>query len=121
MPYHRLIDGARESLRAGGKIGTTGRGIGPCYEDKMARIGIRAGDFEDPELLGRKIVQALVEKNTLFTQLYNMNRLSKPKASANRPIQSKWEWMRWSSPQMVRRYLARRGTSMPIIFSRPSQ
>lgn len=75
MPYHRAIDGAREMLRAGGKIGTTGRGIGPCYEDKMARIGIRAGDFEDPELFGRKITQALREKNTLFTHLYNLEPL----------------------------------------------
>jgi adenylosuccinate synthase len=75
MPYHRLLDGARETLRAGGKIGTTGRGIGPCYEDKMARIGIRAGDFDDPELLGKKITQALIEKNTLFTHLYNIDAL----------------------------------------------
>ncbi|MFP5259626.1 MAG: adenylosuccinate synthase [Acidobacteriota bacterium] len=72
MPYHRLLDGARETLRAGAKIGTTGRGIGPCYEDKMARIGIRAGDFADPELMAKKIAQALVEKNTLFTKLYDM-------------------------------------------------
>ena len=49
-----------------------GRGIGPCYEDKMARIGIRAGDFADPDLLARKIAKALVEKNTLFTKLYNL-------------------------------------------------
>jgi adenylosuccinate synthase len=75
MPYHRVIDGAREMLRAGGKIGTTGRGIGPCYEDKMARIGIRAGDFENPELLGRKIAQALIEKNALFTHLYDLEPL----------------------------------------------
>jgi len=81
MPYHRLLDSARETLRAGGKIGTTGRGIGPCYEDKMARIGIRAGDFENPDLLIRKITQALVEKNTLFTHLYNMPPLE-PKAVA---------------------------------------
>jgi adenylosuccinate synthase len=72
MPYHRLIDEAREAFRAGGKIGTTGRGIGPCYEDKMARIGIRAGDFADPELLARKIGQALIEKNALFTKLYDV-------------------------------------------------
>ncbi len=76
MPYHRLLDGARETLRAGSKIGTTGRGIGPCYEDKMARIGIRAGDFADPELLGRKIAQALVEKNALFTHLYGLEPLN---------------------------------------------
>ena len=72
MPYHRLLDGARETLLAGAKIGTTGRGIGPCYEDKMARIGIRAGDFAYPELLAKKIAKALVEKNTLFTKLYDM-------------------------------------------------
>ncbi|NDY58351.1 adenylosuccinate synthase [Desulfovibrio sulfodismutans] len=72
MPYHRLLDGARETLRAGAKIGTTGRGIGPCYEDKMARIGIRAGDFADPELLRAKIETALVEKNALFANLYGL-------------------------------------------------
>jgi len=72
MPYHRLLDGARETLRAGAKIGTTGRGIGPCYEDKMARIGIRAGDFADPELLRAKIETALVEKNSLFANLYGL-------------------------------------------------
>lgn len=72
MPYHRLLDGARETLLAGAKIGTTGRGIGPCYEDKMARIGIRASDFAYPELLAKKIAKALVEKNTLFTKLYDM-------------------------------------------------
>jgi adenylosuccinate synthase len=72
MPYHRLLDGARETLRAGAKIGTTGRGIGPCYEDKMARIGIRAGDFADPELLRKKIETALVEKNALFANLYGL-------------------------------------------------
>ena len=43
MPYHKVLDSARESMKsAKGKIGTTGRGIGPCYEDKMARIGVRA-------------------------------------------------------------------------------
>jgi adenylosuccinate synthase len=72
MPYHRVLDGARETLRAGAKIGTTGRGIGPCYEDKMARIGIRAGDFADPDLLRKKIAAALVEKNALFTGLYGL-------------------------------------------------
>lgn len=72
MPYHRLLDGARETLRAGAKIGTTGRGIGPCYEDKMARIGIRAGDFADSELLRAKIETALVEKNALFANLYGL-------------------------------------------------
>ncbi|HCR12614.1 MAG TPA: adenylosuccinate synthase, partial [Desulfovibrio sp.] len=72
MPHHVALDQAREIAKGAGKIGTTGRGIGPCYEDKMARIGIRAGDFADPELLAKKIAQALIEKNTLFTKLYDM-------------------------------------------------
>ncbi|HSV08471.1 MAG TPA: adenylosuccinate synthase [Candidatus Binatus sp.] len=59
MPYHRAIDRARERLRGAGKIGTTGRGIGPAYEDKMARTGIRVGDLFDEtgfrEALGRSV------------------------------------------------------------------
>jgi adenylosuccinate synthase len=47
MPYHRLLDGARESLRGEGKIGTTKRGIGPAYRDKVARTGLRVCDLED--------------------------------------------------------------------------
>jgi adenylosuccinate synthase len=71
MPYHCLMDAAREASKsADGKIGTTGRGIGPCYEDKMNRCGIRAGDFSDPELLKGKIAKALEEKNVLFQHLY---------------------------------------------------
>lgn len=76
MSYHRLIDTAREQHKAGNdKIGTTGRGIGPCYEDKMARIGIRAGDLADKNLLRAKIEKGLVEKNALFTGLYGMEPL----------------------------------------------
>ena len=71
MPYHRAIDGAREG-KAKNKIGTTGRGIGPCYEDKKARVGVRAGDLTDPEALKDRIARALEEKNVLFTQLYGL-------------------------------------------------
>ncbi|GFM36434.1 adenylosuccinate synthase [Desulfovibrio psychrotolerans] len=71
MPYHKSLDGAREEYKsAEDKIGTTGRGIGPCYEDKASRVGIRAADLADPELLKAKIRNALVEKNALFTALY---------------------------------------------------
>jgi len=71
MPYHRLMDAAREAAKSDdGKIGTTGRGIGPCYEDKMNRCGIRAGDFSDFGLLKSKIAEALEEKNVLFQHLY---------------------------------------------------
>ena len=72
MPYHCRMDGAREAAKSDeGKIGTTGRGIGPCYEDKMNRCGIRAGDFENLPLLKEKIAAALVEKNVLLKNLYN--------------------------------------------------
>ena len=45
MPYHKIIDQGREEILGKAKIGTTGRGIGPAYEDKAARIGIRVGDL----------------------------------------------------------------------------
>jgi adenylosuccinate synthase len=67
MPYHSALDQARESDRGDSKIGTTGRGIGPCYEDKVARIGIRAADLADQPLLLKKIRHNLVEKNALLS------------------------------------------------------
>ena len=70
MPYHRLLDAAREANKADSKIGTTGRGIGPCYEDRAARVGIRACDLEDLALLRSKVEHALKEKNALLAGLY---------------------------------------------------
>lgn len=56
MPYHRLLDGAEERLRGSGAIGTTGRGIGPCYSDKASRNGFRMGElFENDEWLRSKL------------------------------------------------------------------
>jgi adenylosuccinate synthase len=69
MPYHKAIDLAREDAKGKSKIGTTGRGIGPCYEDKVARTGIRAVDFTDPEVLEEKIRANLKEKNLVLTKL----------------------------------------------------
>ena len=71
MPYHKALDQAREKHLSAGKIGTTGRGIGPCYEDKVARTGIRACDLANPDLLKAKITAALKEKNALLA-LYGM-------------------------------------------------
>jgi adenylosuccinate synthase len=64
MPYHRAIDQARERLRGEGRIGTTGRGIGPTYEDKMARIGLRFADFLDEGTFAEALRAVLEEKNT---------------------------------------------------------
>jgi adenylosuccinate synthase len=65
MPYHVAIDKARES-GAGRKIGTTGRGIGPTYEDKIGRRGIRFADLVQPEVFARKVREFLPEKNFLL-------------------------------------------------------
>jgi adenylosuccinate synthase len=63
MPYHRRIDIAREEKKGAGKIGTTGRGIGPCYEDKVGRRGIRVADLVNPDNLKAKLTEILPEKN----------------------------------------------------------
>jgi len=63
MPYHKAIDLAREKRRGSGKIGTTGRGIGPAYEDKVARAGIRFVDLIDETLFRAKLERNLREKN----------------------------------------------------------
>ena len=63
MPYHKAIDLARERLRGAGKIGTTGRGIGPAYEDKIARTGIRFVDLLDEPVFRDKLARNLEEKN----------------------------------------------------------
>lgn len=81
LPYHKVMDAARESARTKDKIGTTGRGIGPCYEDKMARVGIRACDLMTPSLVHAKITRALAEKNVLFTHLYGCKPLDPAKVS----------------------------------------
>ena len=75
MPYHKSLDKAREVKRAGHKIGTTGRGIGPCYEDKAARVGLRAGDLADPGLVREKVRHALLEKNVLLRDPYKFDPL----------------------------------------------
>lgn len=77
MPYHRLLDSCSESaLASGKKIGTTGRGIGPCYGDKILRKGIKAGDLLDSGSLMEKIRENLEEKNFLFTKKFNTEPVS---------------------------------------------
>jgi adenylosuccinate synthase len=77
MPYHKSLDLARESaLSQGKKIGTTGRGIGPCYMDKVGRFGIKVGDLLDPSLFEEKLRANLEEKNFLLTKKFNVDPLS---------------------------------------------
>ncbi len=70
MPYHKAIDIAREKAKGRTKIGTTGRGIGPCYEDKVARVGIRIIDLTEPDILKEKIKANLSEKNFYLTNFF---------------------------------------------------
>jgi adenylosuccinate synthase len=69
MPYHRIIDSLREQKRVE-KIGTTKRGIGPCYKDRVSRCGIRMGDFIDPKTFAFKLKDNLREKNPIFKEAY---------------------------------------------------
>lgn len=70
MPYHKRLDALHENAQGGQKIGTTGRGIGPSYEDKFARKGIRVVDLLSPGLLQEKLRENLAEKNKVFRNIY---------------------------------------------------
>ena len=74
LPYHKAIDKASEQSKGARRIGTTGRGIGPCYADKMARIGIRVGDLLNPQTFRKKLEENLVEINWFLEQLYKVDR-----------------------------------------------
>jgi adenylosuccinate synthase len=70
-PYHRTIDKVSERFLGNSKIGTTGRGIGPAYADKINRIGIRVQDLYDPSILRQKMESALRDKNQILTKIFN--------------------------------------------------
>ena len=70
-PYHVTIDKVTERFLGKRAIGTTGRGIGPTYGDKMGRLGIRVQDLFDPSILLQKVEAALVQKNDILVKLYN--------------------------------------------------
>ena len=76
MPYHVLLDNLEEKARGNSAIGTTGRGIGPTYMDKTARMGIRVGDLLDPESLRPRLEQTLDFKNKVITAVYGGEALS---------------------------------------------
>lgn len=90
--YHKILDGANEAQLKGGKIGTTGRGIGPCYTDKASRVGLRIGDLLNKETLANRLKSALEFKNrelksfgleeiefeTLFKEYLSLGKKLKP-------------------------------------------
>lgn len=72
MPYHIRLDQAEEKTKGSNKIGTTGKGIGPAYMDKAARIGIRMADLIDPEVFREKLKRNLEDKNQLLEKIYGL-------------------------------------------------
>ncbi|HVE71834.1 MAG TPA: adenylosuccinate synthase [Thermoanaerobaculia bacterium] len=71
LPYHQALDLAREEAAGVAKIGTTGRGIGPAYESKVGRYGIRIADLLDPEVLRQKIEFTCAERNAVLSSVYH--------------------------------------------------
>ncbi|WP_027339647.1 adenylosuccinate synthase [Halonatronum saccharophilum] len=73
MPYHRALDKAEEKRKANDKIGTTGKGIGPVYMDKIGRFGIRVEDLLDADLFKAKVEEALELKNLILKNVYGLD------------------------------------------------
>jgi len=71
LPYHKLLDQAQEKMRGEGKIGTTGRGIGGAYADKVARQGVRIGDFRDKDRFAKKIQELERYYRPLFEKIFH--------------------------------------------------
>ncbi len=76
MPYHKVIDGLNEQKLGDGKIGTTGKGIGPCYADKTNRVGLRFCDLMDADTFPAKLKKAVDDKNEIIAKLYGGEPLS---------------------------------------------
>ena len=76
MPYHLLLDGLEEESRGGKALGTTRRGIGPAFADKVARLGIRAGELLDKKAFLERLRFVLEHKNAILTKIYGVNPLS---------------------------------------------
>lgn len=79
MPYHLVLDGLEEDRKGDNKIGTTRKGIGPCYMDKAARNGIRIADLMDAEEFETRVRSIIVEKNQLIEQVYGSEPLDADK------------------------------------------
>jgi adenylosuccinate synthase len=76
LPYHKIIDGLQEQFKGSHKVGTTGRGIGPCYADAADRIGIRVVSWMNPKQFAVELKEVLNYKNRLLTEFYKTEPLS---------------------------------------------
>src|SRR5258705_768644 len=83
FPWHKQLDILREKARAGAAIGTTGRGIGPAYEDKVGRVGIRVRDLLDPEKLRKRVRERLTSSRDELTRLAQAAKLGDPDLHAS--------------------------------------
>jgi len=74
LPYHRVLDGIEEEAKSeeGQEVGTTGRGIGPTYEDKAGRRGVRIGDLADPDVLRKRLEYVVPQKRALVEDVYGL-------------------------------------------------
>lgn len=76
MPYHKVLDKLKEEARGKNNIGTTGKGIGPCYTDKAERSGIRVCDLINPVVLKEKLKEVIESKNNIITKVYGGEELN---------------------------------------------
>ncbi|MCT8977585.1 adenylosuccinate synthase [Clostridium sp. CX1] len=76
MPYHKILDGIKEKARGKNDIGTTGKGIGPCYTDKMERSGIRVCDLMHKDVFEEKLRENIEVKSSIITKVFNGESLS---------------------------------------------
>jgi len=76
MPYHRILDGIKESARGKNDIGTTKKGIGPCYTDKMERCGLRVCDLMHKDVFAEKLKENIEDKNEIIMKIYGGEALS---------------------------------------------
>jgi adenylosuccinate synthase len=90
MPWHRLLDGVYESLKGDGKLGTTGRGIGPCYSDRALRHGIRVSQLMDPEGLKRQIKTVLPIQNAILTKVGGLEALKEEDILSSLEAVAQW-------------------------------
>jgi adenylosuccinate synthase len=81
-PYHRTIDKVAERFLGSARLGTTGRGIGPTYADKMSRVGVRVQDLFDEKILRQKVEGALEQKNHLLVKVYNRRAITVDEVAA---------------------------------------